>query len=421
MKKYIQKVYGHAQQMNRAYRITLASILLIAALGGAAYGGYYAGHKRSVVITDSKQLINADFNLFWEAVDKVKAKHVEAGSVNDQQLVYGAIKGMLSAYDDPYTVFFNPSDAKKFNQDLSGNFGGIGAQIGIRNDQLLIVAPLKGSPAEKAGLRPLDKIWKIDGKDTSNLTVDESVSLIRGKPGTVVKLSIFRDGWRSTKDFNVTRDIIQVPTIDSEIRTLKSGKKIAIISLYNFNANVSGLFQDTIRNLVEKGGFDGIVLDLRNNPGGFLDVATDLGGWFVKKGSTIVVEKSRTGNDEPLLADGNEALLNFPTVVLVNEGSASAAEILAGALRDDNGAKLVGEKTFGKGSVQEVDTMSDGSTIKITIAHWYTPKGIKIDKLGLTPDFVVPLTDDDYTKGLDPQLDKALQVVNDEVLAKRKQ
>lgn len=405
--------------MNNKLKYSLIGILCVVALSGSAFIGYRIGHAKSVVVLDSKSLISSDFSLFWEAVDMVKSKHVDAKGIEDKKLLYGAVKGMLSAYDDPYTAFFNPSDAKKFDQDLSGNFGGIGAQIGIRNEALIVVAPLKGSPAEKAGLRALDKIWKINSKDTSNLDVDEAVKLIRGDVGTEVTLSIYREGWHAAKDFKITRDTIQVPTIASEIKTTKSGKKIAVVSLYNFNANVPGLFKNEMEKLLPQ-KFDGIVFDLRNNPGGFLDVAVNLAGWFVKKGDVVVTEKYRVGDDTVLKADGNELLHNYPVVVLVNEGSASASEIVAGALRDDIGAKLVGAKSFGKGSVQELETLSDGSTMKVTIAHWFTPKGTKIDKVGLKPDTEVTISDEDYNKNKDPQLEKALELAGAEAVAKKK-
>lgn len=405
--------------MNNKQKIAIATGLLVVMLGAAAYLGYSYGQKRTVIIRDSKQLINADFNLFWEAVDSVREKQVDGANVDDKKLLYGAIKGMLTAFDDPYTSFFNPSDAQKFGEDLQGNFGGIGAQLGMRDEQILVIAPLKGSPAEKAGIKALDKIWKIDGKDTTGMMTEDAVKLIRGKEGTEVTLSIYRDGWKAPKDFSITRGIIQVPTLDSKMVTLKSGRKIAVLSLYNFNANVPGLFKSALE-VASKDGAEGIVLDLRNNPGGFLDVAVRLSGWFMPKGSVVVVEKSRAGTeDKKELTDGTGDLAKIPVVVIMNGGSASASEILAGALRDNNGAKLVGEKSFGKGSVQEVESMSDGSTIKITIAHWYTPKGTKIDKVGLKPDFEVALTDEDSTKGKDPQLDKALSVIDAEFITKR--
>ena len=400
--------------MKRVLKISIITIVVAGSIMGAAYAGFRYGNHRSVSITDSKQLINSDFNLFWEAVDIAKSNYVDMSGVTDEKLLYGAIKGMLGAIDDPYTVFFNPSDAKKFEQDLNGSFGGIGAEIGIRSEQLLVISPLKGNPAEAAGLRPMDKIWKVNDKETAGLSVEESVKLIRGEPGTKVTLSIFRDGWREAKDFVITRAVIQVPTLDSEIKTTKAGKKIAVMRLYNFNANVPSLFYTAATNVLT-GGAEGIVLDLRNNPGGFLDVATNLAGYFVESGKTVVKEKKRGGEEELFVASGNALLSKLPIVVLINSGSASASEILAGAIKDLRGAQLIGEKSFGKGSVQKIETMSNGSTLKVTIAHWYTPNDTKIDKVGLKPDVEVKMTDEDFTKQRDPQMDKAMEVIEKEI------
>ncbi len=416
--EYLRTRFPSGHPAKRAVFITVIALVFLAALGGAALAGYGYGYSHSVRITDSKQLLDSNFNLFWEAVDIAKSKFVDASQVSDEKLMQGAIKGMLSAFDDPYTTYFNASDAKKFQDDLNGSFGGIGAEIGIREEQLVVVSPIKGNPAEAVGLRPMDRIWKIDGKDTTGLAVEEAVKLIRGNPGTTVTLSIYRDGWRDAKDFKIVRAIIQVPTLDSEVKTLSSGQKVAVMKLYNFNANVPQLFYTSAVKAMQEGA-NGIVLDLRSNPGGFLDVATNLGGWLLKDGSVVVRERKHSGPDEVLEAHGNAALADIPMVVLINSGSASASEILAGALRDIRGIKLIGEKSFGKGSVQELTTMSDQAEIKVTIAHWYTPKGTKIDKLGLKPDIEVKMTDEDYTKKRDPQMDKALQVLDAELLAKK--
>ncbi len=416
--EYLRTRFQGGHPAKRAVFITVIVLVFLAALGGAAFAGYQYGFSHSIRITDSKQLLDSNFNLFWEAVDIAKSKFVDASQVSDEKLMQGAIKGMLSAFDDPYTTYFNASDAKKFQDDLNGSFGGIGAEIGIREEQLVVVSPIKGNPAEAVGLRPMDRIWKIDGKDTTGLAVEEAVKLIRGEPGTTVTLSIYRDGWRDAKDFKIVRAIIQVPTLDSEVKTLSSGQKVAVMKLYNFNANVPQLFYTSAVKAMQEGA-NGIVLDLRSNPGGFLDVATNLGGWLLKDGSVVVRERKHSGPDEVLEAHGNAALADIPMVVLINSGSASASEILAGALRDIRGIKLIGEKSFGKGSVQELTTMSDQAEIKVTIAHWYTPKGTKIDKLGLKPDIEVKMTDEDYTKKRDPQMDKALQVLDAELLAKK--
>jgi carboxyl-terminal processing protease len=325
-------------------------------------------------------------------------------------VLYGAIKGAIGAFNDPYSVFYPPTDAKKLSEDLLGSFGGVGMEIGIRNDQLVVVAPLKGTPAEEAGFRAGDKILKVDDTVTTNLTIDEAVKIIRGEPGTKVKLLIFRDGWQKAEEFTIVRKVIVVPTLDWE---MKEGN-IAHIRLYNFNSNAPSAFYQAVLSSLAKGA-RGYILDLRNNPGGYLDVAVDLAGWFLKRGTIVVQEKFRSGEVQTLKANGNEVLVKTPVVVLVNAGSASASEILTGALRDERGVKVVGEKTFGKGSVQEVDNLRDGSSVKVTIALWLTPKGNEIEKNGLVPDFEVKISDEDAKAGKDPQFEKALEVLKEEM------
>lgn len=335
------------------WKIALGACLILVIIGASGFVGYTYGNKRSIVITDPHALIKSDFSLFWDAVDVVQNKYVDASAIKDDSMLYGAIRGMIASLDDPYSDFFDPSDAKKFDEDLNGVFGGIGAEIGLRDGIITIISPLKGNPAEKAGLLPLDKILRIDNTTTTNMSTESAVKIIRGKPGTKVKLLIMRDSWKEPKEITITRENIEVPTLDAEIKTLPNGKKVAHLHLYNFNANVPSLFYQKVLDISNQNP-EGIILDLRNNPGGFLDVAVDLGGWFLKSGKTVVKEKSRTGEETVRTAAGNEALVDMPIVVLVNEGSASAAEILAGAIRDIRGAKLIGKKTFGKGSVQEV-------------------------------------------------------------------
>ncbi|MBI2278512.1 MAG: S41 family peptidase [Candidatus Brennerbacteria bacterium] len=371
---------------------------------GAFYGGVeYARDAKVIRITDSREVVDADFSLFWEAVQAVKDRYVEEEKFDDQELVYGAIRGALSTLKDPYTTFFSPSDAKKFGEDLEGVFGGIGAEIGIRNNEIVIVAPLKGNPAEEAGLKAGDRILKVGDTVTAGLSVEEAVKIIRGEPDTEIALLVFREGFKEAREFKITRRIIVVPTLDYEV---KDGN-VMYVHLYNFNANAPSLFYEMGLNALVR-GVKGIVLDLRNNPGGFLDVATHLAGWFVDRGEVVVKEKFRGGEETPLLANGNAALAKLPVVVIVNAGSASASEILAGALRDIRGATLVGEKTFGKGSVQEIEDLRDGATVKVTIAEWLTPAGTKINGEGLAPDVEVKGSDDENK---DPQLEKALEVM----------
>jgi carboxyl-terminal processing protease len=365
----------------------------------------------------SDETFKADFSLFWDAVNLVKSKFIDISEVDDQKILYGAIKGVVGALDDPYSAFYNPEDAKKLSQDLIGSFGGIGAEIGIRNGQLVVVAPLKGNPAEAAGLKAGDKILKINDAFTNDFTIDEAVKLIRGEVGTEVSLLILRDGWDEAKEFKIKRAIIQVPTLDWEMRELGEGNKkikVAYIKLYNFNANAPQLFYQAALSALLR-GIDGMVLDLRNNPGGFLDVSINIAGWFLDRGQVVVRERFSPQDYKDLRANGNGALKDLPLVLIVNAGSASASEILAGALRDSRGVKIIGEKTFGKGTVQEVDDLKDGSSLKISIAEWLTPAGHEINKKGITPDFEVKPNDKDAEEGKDPQLDKALEVLRTEI------
>lgn len=372
--------------------------------------GFRLGLSERTTNPSEDELFFADQPLFKEAVRVIREKHIEGKKIGDEDLLYGAVKGIVNALEDPYSVFFSPSDAKKFEEDISGTFGGIGAEIGVRGNQLLIIAPLKNNPAEAAGLRAGDKILKIDDTFTLDLTVDEAVKLIRGEPGTKVKLLILRDEWKEPKELEVERKIIVVPTLDWE---MKEGNA-AYFALHNFNGNASSDFRRAAFFALLKGA-KGMILDLRNNPGGFLDVAVDVGGWFLNHGELVVREKFGNGEERKLVASGNSALARIPIVVLINEGSASASEILAGALRDNRGAKLVGEKTFGKGTVQEIVNLKDGSVIKISIAEWFTPKGEAINKKGLAPDIEVKMAEEDIEKGNDPQLQKALEILREEI------
>jgi len=359
------------------------------------------------VNAQNAELLKADFSLFWDALKVVKDKYYNPQAINDQNLVYGAINGALSSLNDPYTVFFNPDESKKFNEDLSGSFGGIGAELGMKNNQLVIIAPLKNTPAERSGLKAGDQIMKINNDFTTNITVDQAVKLIRGEIGTKVSLDIMRSGWEVPKTFTITRELIKIPTLDWKMLD----GNIAYVALYNFYSNAPNDFYNAMLQILPKNP-KGLILDLRNNPGGFLDAATNIAGWFVKRGETVVIERGKNNNTQRLYAFGNEALLNLPTVVLVNGGTASAAEILAGALRDDRQIKLVGEQTFGKGSVQEIENLPMGSSLKVTIAEWLTPYGNTINKTGLKPDYEVKMEESDVKNNRDPQLQKAEEILS---------
>jgi len=349
-----------------------------------------------------------DFSLFWDAYGKLQQKFIDPTKIIDQNVIYGAIEGMTNSLKDPYTNFFDPEQAQRFQQDLSGTFDGIGVEIGIKKDLLTVVAPLKGTPGEMAGLKSGDIIVKINGSDSASMTADEAVNLIRGAKGTQVTLTILRDGWSNTKDFTITRDTIKVPSVEW---SLKNGD-VAYIQMYQFDDTLPADFEAIALKILQSPAKK-IVLDLRDNPGGYLSAAQDIAGWFLQKGQVVTIEDFGKGKQQQTYkTDGNSSLANYPIVILMNQGSASASEILSGALRDNRGVKLIGNKSFGKGSVQEVVNLPGGSFLKVTIAHWLTPKGSSISDVGLSPDIKVNITDQDIQEKKDPQLAKALEIVN---------
>lgn len=348
-----------------------------------------------------------DFSLFWDAYNQLKDNFINPSNITNQKILYGAIRGMTDSLGDDYTNFFDPSQAQKFKQDLFGSFNGIGVEIGIKKDLLTVIAPLKGTPGEKAGLKSGDIILKIDGKDTANITADEAVESIRGPKGTEVTLAILREDWNNSKNIKITRDTIEIPTIDWSLKD----DNVAYIQIYQFGEKISSDFAIVASEILQSSAKK-IILDLRDNPGGYLSATQDIAGWFLEKGKTVTIESF--GDDKPeqtYKTEGSSSFINYPTVVLINQGSASASEILAATLRDNRGVKLIGEKSFGKGSVQEVIDLRGGSFLKITIADWLTPKGKSISEAGLTPDISVEITDKDAEEGKDPQLDKALEII----------
>ncbi len=354
-----------------------------------------------------------DFSLFWETWDVLKDKFVEPSEMVSEEMIYGAISGMVKSLEDPYTIFLDPDETKRFLEDVSGSFEGVGMEIGIRKGQLTIIAPLEGTPAKKAGLRAGDKIIQIDDVFAQDITIDKAVDLIRGQKGTQVTLTVFRDDWNTTKDFSITRGVIEIPSLKLEMLDQggEPGNDIAYLQLYHFSEKASSDFNKAAREILDSSAKK-IILDLRNNPGGYLEVAQDIAGWFLKKGQIVTYEDFGDKKDrKEYKAEGNERLLYYPIVVLINQGSASGSEILAGALRDNRDAKLIGEKSFGKGSVQELSHLSGGSSLKVTVAKWLTPNGDHITGIGLEPDIEVELTEEDYEQELDSQLDKALELI----------
>lgn len=399
------------RKVGKATGIALAVLIL---LFGVFWTGVNIGKKyypsinlvRGAKNLETSKPADVDFTIFWDAWRLIQNDYVKSGELDVQKMVYGAVRGLLGSLDDPYSTFFDPQEAKEFSENVNGNFSGIGIEIGVKKGILTVISPIEGTPAWEAGLKPGDQIISIDGEETVNMTSDEAVDLIRGPKDTEVKLLIYRSSFEKPQEFTIKRDTISVPSVKTEFLQ----NNIAHITLSSFNENTDYEFYRGILDAVVKES-PAIVLDLRNNPGGYLEVSVDIAGWFLKKGE-VVVRESVKGEDETVFrAHGNEALTDIPVVVIANEGSASAAEILAGALRDNRQIKIVGQKTYGKGSVQEVEDMPDSSMIKLTIAEWLTPNGLSLNGNGLEPDYNVELSEEDYENDKDPQLDKALEVV----------
>jgi len=350
---------------------------------------------------------DVDFSLFWEAWATLQEKFVDKENIDYREMLYGAISGMVKALGDPYTIFLNPEETKVFEEDVSGQFEGVGMEIGIRKGELTVIAPLEGTPAQKAGLRAGDKILKVGDTLTADLTIDEAVNLIRGPKGTELTLTIFREDWELPKEVKIIRAVIEIPSIKWE---LKEGN-IAYLKLYHFHGRASYDFRRVAFEILSSPAKK-IILDLRNNPGGYLEVAQDIAGWFLERDQIVAIEDFGEGKDKKdYEAKGNELLLGYPIVVLINQGSASASEILAGALRDNREVKIIGEASFGKGSVQELESLREGSSLKITVAKWLTPKGEVLTDKGLEPDIKVEMTEEDYEENRDPQLEKAIEFI----------
>jgi carboxyl-terminal processing protease len=313
---------------------------------------------------------------------------------------------MVKSLKDPYTIFLTPQDTKRFLEDVSGKFEGVGMEIGIKKGQLTVIAPLEGTPAQKAGIKAGDKIIKIDDRLTLEITLDEAVNLIRGPKGTEVKLTILREDEEKTREITITRAVIKIPSLKWEILE----DNIAYIKIYHFTQLAESDFKKAAIEIIESPA-DYLILDLRNNPGGYLEVAANIAGWFLPKGKIVAIEDFGNNEKKPHKSRGPSKLQNYPTVVIINKGSASGAEILAAALRDNQKAIIIGEKSFGKGSVQEISRLSDNSSLKITVAKWLTPKGELIEEVGIEPDIFVKLTQENFENDKDPQLDKAIEVV----------
>ncbi|OGZ15290.1 MAG: hypothetical protein A3J08_00720 [Candidatus Lloydbacteria bacterium RIFCSPLOWO2_02_FULL_51_11] len=410
-------------QNHSSFFLAMGAVLL----GGVFVLGVSVGYANRPAIEKVTALINkgsaedhipapVDFAPFWETwvlIDKkfastnYQSTSTEPVDVKKEteHRVWGAIQGLVNSLGDPYSVFLPPTEAKIFEENIQGNFGGVGMEIGNRDGSLTVIAPLKGTPAERAGLRAGDKIIKIDDAFSETMAVDEAVKLIRGEIGTTVHFTVSREKVPEPFDVEVMRAEITIPTIDTETR----GGGIFVIKLYNFSAVSPDLFRDALRAFVLSGNTK-LILDLRGNPGGYLEAAVDMASWFLPAGKIIATEDFGEEQDPVIYRSKGYNIFNenLEMIVLVDKGSASASEILAGALAEHKRAVLVGETTFGKGSVQELIKVTPESSLKLTVAHWLTPDGNWISKGGIVPQYEVAISEKEREAGEDPQMEKAV-------------
>lgn len=349
---------------------------------------------------------DVDFRMFWNVWSLLQTNYVDKGKLDSQKMLYGAIDGLVKSVGDPYTSFFPPKESEQFAQQIKGAFGGVGIELGQRDGVLTVIAPIKDSPAERAGILAGDKIYKIDGKSTEGMDVSGAVDIIRGEQGTAVTLTIVRESLKEPKDFKLLRDTIKIPAVAWKMLD----NNIAYVQVFVFNQNVDSEFKKAATEIAGSSA-KRIILDLRNNPGGLLDSAVDLSGFFLDKDKVVTIQREGTGKETIYRTQRNAIIKDYPLVVIVNKGSASASEILAGALRDNRGATIVGETSFGKGSVQDIFPLDKGSSIKITFAKWFTPNGTSINENGIKPDVEVKRTEEDFNNKKDPQLDKAIELI----------
>jgi carboxyl-terminal processing protease len=403
---------------NRSKKWIIGALAAFVLIGGAFRIGYVSGAKGYTFNAKTFSVVNkgtiptdVNYDLLWDAIKIVQSKYIDAGNIDPQKILYGAIRGAVAAAGDEYTQYFDPKSYADFRTELQGSFSGIGAEIGQTADGIVVIAPLEGSPAEKAGLLPKDIILKINNEATTDMTSDIAVNKIRGEEGSSVTLSIFREGRSAPFDVTITRQKIEVKSVKLTYSDV-NGKKIAVIKLSRFGDDTEELFKAAVAN-IQKTNPAGVIVDLRNDPGGYLETSVAVASEWLDKGKLVVSEAHSEKDVVTYNSDGSNGLGNFKTVVLINGGSASAAEILAGALKDNGVASLIGEKSFGKGSVQELVPFGPDKdmAVKVTIAKWITPGGKNLNKDGLEPDIKVGLTEDDAKNQRDPQMDKALQEV----------
>lgn len=415
--------------MHKSPKIQVILLVIIAGLIG-----YYIGlqrinfqwknYKPSINVTSKAPppgVSNVDFEQFWTVWQKLEANYYDKSKLDSQKMLNGAISGMVGSLDDPFTVYLPPIQNSDFKEGMAGQFQGIGAELGLKDKQIIVISPLNGSPAQKAGIRAGDAILAVDDKPTAGWTLSQAVEKIRGQKGTSVKLTIVPKDKNDSKDLNIVRDVITVKSVQAWLKSAKDienikvdknlgNEKIAYISLSQFGDNTNTEWLSAINDLNLKIGkepqVNGLIFDLRNNPGGYLTDAVFISSEFLKEGSDVVIEEDGKKERIVLKANRKGLLTEIPVIILINKGSASASEIVAGALKDNSRATLMGETSFGKGTIQQAEDLGSGSGIHVTIAKWLTPNGTWVNGAGLKPDVEVKL--DSKEPDRDTQLEKAV-------------
>ena len=395
----------------------ITKILITLSLFIFVFGmGFKIGEYKALLNTSSQSSNkNIDFNLFWQTWDRLEEKYVDQKKIDPVKMFYGAIKGMVASVGDPYTFFLTPEENKDAKDDLGGKFTGIGAQLGLKDNQIIIIAPLKDSPALKAGIKAGDIIKKVDGESTEGWTLIQAVSKIRGEAGSKVKLTITRD--KTDKKFEIVREEIKVASIEykkeAPIDCKDNCKEVGYIKINQFGENTNYEWDKAIDFILEN-NLKGLIVDVRDNPGGFLESSVYIASEFLQKGKLVVKQESTQGLNKDYKSTRNGNLQNEKIVILINEGSASASEILAGALRDYKVATLVGAKTFGKGSVQEALDLKKGAGLHVTVAKWILPNGEWINGKGINPNVAIKNEVENgntLTRDKDIQLEKAIEIL----------
>jgi carboxyl-terminal processing protease len=407
--------------MNDLFRKNWPLISATVVIALSFWIGFVIGQKNPPPISqvvglenmESTDSTTTDFSPFWKVWDVLNDKYVPTHSTttpDNQAKVYGAIQGLAASYGDPYTVFFPPAPAKAFADQISGSFEGVGMEVDTKDGVLTVISPLKGTPAYNAGIKAGDKILAIDKKTTQGMATDDAINLIKGPKGTTVTFSILRAGIKDPITISVVRDVISVPTVDTETKG-----DVFIIHLYEFTATSPDLFRNALRDFVNSGK-PKLIVDLRGNPGGYLDAAVDMASWFLPSGDLVVSEKAKNPADSEDYRSHGYNIFNdtLKMAILIDGGSASASEIFSGAMHDHSKAVLVGNQSYGKGSVQELVPITADTSLKVTIAKWYTPNGISISNGGLTPDVKVDLDVDKFKAGDDTQVDKAIEILDND-------